>query len=81
MSSVEARITSSGQMSLPASVRHRWQTKSVVVVDRGDYIVVRPVPVDAAQALKGSLPARSPLSAEQMRAGERSSEGAGRYDR
>jgi bifunctional DNA-binding transcriptional regulator/antitoxin component of YhaV-PrlF toxin-antitoxin module len=81
MSSVEARITSSGQMSLPAPVRRRWNARSVVVVDRGDYIVVRPVPTDAVQALKGSLPARSALSAEQMRARERSSEGSSRSDR
>lgn len=81
MSSVEARITSSGQMSLPASVRRRWKANSVVVVDRGDYIVVRPLPADIAAALKGSLPGRSPLSAENMRAAERSAEGPSRYDR
>lgn len=68
-------------MSLPASVRRRWKTNSVVVVDRGDYIVVRPMPADVPVALKGSLPRRSRLSAEAMRAAERSSEGSGRRDR
>ncbi len=81
MSSVEARITSSGQMSLPAVIRRRWNTGSVVVIDRGDYIVVRPRPADVPSALEGSLPARSPLSAEQMRAAERSAEGSSRYER
>jgi len=81
VSSVQARITSSGQMSLPAGVRRRWKTSSVVVVDRGDYIVVRPMPADVPAALKGSLPARSRLSAEEMRAAERSSEGSSRRER
>lgn len=68
-------------MSLPADVRRRWKTNSVVVVDRGDYVIVRPVPADIPTALKGSLPRRSRLSAEEMRAAERSSEGSSRYDR
>lgn len=81
MSSVEARITSSGQMSLPAAVRRRWNTSSVVVIDRGDYIVVRPRPVDVPSALQGSLPPRSSMSAEQMREAERLAERSSRSAR
>jgi len=80
VSSVVAKITSSGQMSLPASVRRRWNTGSVVVVDRGDYIVVRPRPADVPSALLGSLPARDGMSAEEMREAERAAEGSSRYD-
>lgn len=81
MAAVEARITTSGQMSLPAALRRRWQTNCVVVVDKGDYIIVRPRPVDVPSALKGSLRAHSQLAAEQMRQAEREVEGSGRHDR
>ncbi len=77
----EARITSSGQMSLPISIRKRWGTRAVVVVDKGDYAIVRPLPEDVPSALKGSLPAKSGISSEQMRADERAAEGSGRHDR
>ena len=40
------KITSSGQVSIPAGVRRRWQTSKVDVEDHGDYVVVRPVPED-----------------------------------
>ncbi len=81
MAAVEARITTSGQMSLPAALRRRWQTNSVVVVDKGDYIIVRPRPADVPSALKGSLRAHGPLNADQMRQAEREAEGSSRYDR
>ncbi|MFA7265705.1 MAG: AbrB/MazE/SpoVT family DNA-binding domain-containing protein [Candidatus Nanopelagicales bacterium] len=81
MTVTEARITSSGQMSLPAALRRRWGTKSVVMVDKGDYIIVRPLPADIAAALEGSLPPANGLTTAQLRKAARESEGSGRAER
>jgi hypothetical protein len=52
------RITTGGQISLPASVRHRWGTRAVSVEDLGDHIVVRPIPDDPVAAARGALKGR-----------------------
>lgn len=49
------KITTGGQISLPATVRSRWGTKSVAVEDRGDHVVVRPLPDDPIAAARGAL--------------------------
>ena len=49
------KITAGGQISLPASVRSRWQATSVSVEDLGDYVVVRPLPDDPVAAARGAL--------------------------
>lgn len=77
MRATEARITSSGQFSLPAALRTRWQVETVLVIDRGDYAIVRPIPHDMLSALKGSLAGPGP-SSEQAREAERRAEGSGR---
>jgi bifunctional DNA-binding transcriptional regulator/antitoxin component of YhaV-PrlF toxin-antitoxin module len=56
----KATITRSGQMSIPASIRHRWETRQVLVDDRGDHFVVRPAPEDPIAAFRGSLQGRGP---------------------
>ena len=60
-----ARVTTGGQISLPAEVRRRWDTRVVALEDLGDSLVVRPLPDDpvaaARGALKGRLPATSTL--------------------
>lgn len=61
-----ATITKSGQMSVPASVRNRWKTRKVSIVDLGDKIVVSPLPDDPITALRGSLAGRG-LSSEELR--------------
>jgi bifunctional DNA-binding transcriptional regulator/antitoxin component of YhaV-PrlF toxin-antitoxin module len=48
-------ITSAGQVSLPAEVRHRWATSAVLIEDEGDRLVVRPVPTDPIEGLRGVL--------------------------
>jgi AbrB family looped-hinge helix DNA binding protein len=48
-------ITSAGQVSLPAEVRHRWGTSAVLIEDEGDRLVVRPVPADPIEGLRGIL--------------------------
>lgn len=54
MSSVTAKVTRNGQVSLPAEIRRRWGAGSVLVIDRGDYAIVRPIPEDVPSALKGA---------------------------
>ena len=49
------KITTGGQISLPASVRSRWGTKVVTVEDLGDHVVVRPLPDDPIAAARGAL--------------------------
>jgi len=59
------RITRAGQVSLPAEVRHRWQTTAVLIEDDGDRLMLRPVPADPIEGLRGVLKgkARTKISA------------------
>lgn len=50
-------ISRGGQVSIPASVRHRWRTGTVVLEDRGDHLIIRPVADDPIAAAEGSLAA------------------------
>lgn len=70
-----AKITASGQVSLPALVRRRWKTSQVVIADEGDRVVVRPLPDDPIAAACGSLKRRGPEVAK-VRAQERRAESA-----
>jgi AbrB family looped-hinge helix DNA binding protein len=60
-------ITTGGQISIPADVRHRWGTRRVIVEDRGDALVLRPLPVDPIGAAIGSLAGPGPTT-DEMRA-------------
>ena len=62
-----AAITTGGQISIPADVRHRWGTRRVIVEDRGDALVLRPLPVDPIGAAIGSLAGPGPTT-DEMRA-------------
>ena len=73
MEIVQAKVTRNGQMSLPAELRHRWATDAVLVIDRGDYAIVRPVPADPVAALRGAHAGTGP-STEQARAADRSAD-------
>jgi bifunctional DNA-binding transcriptional regulator/antitoxin component of YhaV-PrlF toxin-antitoxin module len=53
-------ISKGGQVSVPAEVRHRWRTSRVLIEDRGNAIVIRPIPDDPIGAAIGSLRGRSP---------------------
>jgi len=66
----KAKVTRNGQISLPAELRHRWQSSAVLVIDRGSYAIVRPVPDDVVTALQGTHAGQGPTS-EQARAAER----------
>ena len=49
------RITSAGQVSIPAEVRERWGASNVLILDEGDRIVLRPVPENPIEAIRGIL--------------------------
>lgn len=65
---VKAKVTRAGQMSIPAEVRRRWEAKTVSIEDRGDHIVVRPIPADPIAAFRGSLKGRVKVTSDQARA-------------
>lgn len=64
------KVSSNGQVSIPAEARSRWMAERVVVVDLGDRVVMRPMPEDAVGALVGKYRGRGP-SAMAARAAER----------
>ncbi|MGI8731154.1 MAG: AbrB/MazE/SpoVT family DNA-binding domain-containing protein [Solirubrobacteraceae bacterium] len=46
-------ITRGGQVSVPAAIRRRWGTSTVVVEDLGDALVLRPAPDDPIAGAAG----------------------------
>ena len=73
MDARRAKVTRNGQVSLPAELRHRWDADAVLVIDRGDYAIVRPIPADPLTTLRGAHAGPGP-SLEQARAAERTAE-------
>ncbi|MCU0307788.1 MAG: AbrB/MazE/SpoVT family DNA-binding domain-containing protein [Thermoleophilia bacterium] len=74
-----ARITTGGQVSIPAEVRRRWGASEVLVDDRGDHLIVRPADeADAIERARGALPGRS---SEELRRRARADESAARTRR
>lgn len=49
------RVTKGGQISIPAAIRHRWGTSTVVLDDQGGHIVIMPAPDDPIAAAEGAL--------------------------
>ena len=47
------RITSAGQLSLPAEIRRRWNVNRVRLVDHGDHVTLEPIPDDVIAATFG----------------------------
>ena len=68
------KVTTGGQISLPAEVRRRWATDSLVIEDRGDRVVVRPMPDDPVRAARGSLKVRGRATTSSARARTRKEE-------
>lgn len=62
------RITTSGQVSIPAAVRRRWGTRRVRVEDLGDYVIVRPVPDDPIAAARGAFKGLMRMTTDEARA-------------
>lgn len=61
------KVSSNGQVSIPAETRARWQTERVIVVDLGDRIVMRPYPEDPVGSLVGKYAGRGPSTDEARR--------------
>jgi AbrB family looped-hinge helix DNA binding protein len=53
--STRMKITKGGQISIPASIRHRWGTSTVALEDLGDSIILKPAPDDPIAAAEGAL--------------------------
>jgi len=75
MDGTQVKVSRNGQVSVPAAVRHRWGTSTVLIIDRGDYAIVRPVPDDPIEALRGAYASPGP-AAEAARAANRATEAA-----
>jgi bifunctional DNA-binding transcriptional regulator/antitoxin component of YhaV-PrlF toxin-antitoxin module len=71
MQAVRAKVTANGQVSLPAALRRRWGASSVLVIDRGSYVIVRPIPPDPVAELKGAHAGTGPAAEEARRAERR----------
>ena len=71
--SSESKVTKNGQISLPAELRRRWEAKSVLVMDKGNYAVVFPMPDDPIDALYGKYAGPGPTT-DEMRAENRREE-------
>jgi bifunctional DNA-binding transcriptional regulator/antitoxin component of YhaV-PrlF toxin-antitoxin module len=61
------KVSSNGQVSIPAPARARWKADRVVVVDFGDRVVLRPLPDDPVGALVGRYRDRGPTTDEIRR--------------
>lgn len=56
------KVSSNGQVSIPAEARARWNVDQVVVVDLGDRVVLRPLPAEPVSELRGKYRRRGPSS-------------------
>lgn len=74
-SSYVMKVSSNGQVSIPAEARARWRANRVVVVDLGDRVVVRPMPEDPVTSAVGKYRGRGPTT-DEARRHERIDEGA-----
>jgi bifunctional DNA-binding transcriptional regulator/antitoxin component of YhaV-PrlF toxin-antitoxin module len=55
VAAITMKLSRNGQVSLPADVRRRWGTDRVLVLDLGDYVVMRPVSTDRAENVRAVL--------------------------
>ena len=69
------KVSTNGQVSIPAEARARWNADQVVVVDLGDRVVLRPLPPDPVGELRGKYTRRGP-SSERSRRQSRSDDAA-----
>jgi AbrB family looped-hinge helix DNA binding protein len=69
------RISKGGQVSIPAPIRHRWGTSTVVLRDEGHRIVLEPAPDDPIAAAEGVFAGElAGLDVERLRRGAREDE-------
>jgi len=71
------RISKGGQVSIPASIRHRWGTSTVSLDDQGDRVVLEPAPDDPISAAEGALAAEfGRIDVRRLRGAARADESA-----
>jgi len=68
------KITSSGQVSIPAEVRRRWNVDRVRMVDHGDHITFEPIPDNIWEASRGLFENRTGITVDELKAQERRDE-------
>lgn len=56
------KVSSNGQVSIPAETRARWRAAEVVVVDLGDRVVMRPLSPEPVASLRGKYRRRGPAT-------------------
>jgi len=61
------KVSSNGQVSIPAAARARWKVDRVLVADLGDRVVVRPLPPEPVAELQGKYRGRGPSSERDRR--------------
>ena len=61
------RISQGGQVQIPAEVRRRWNTRTVLVEDGGAFLRISPVPQDPISAAAGALAGEGPGALEMLR--------------
>lgn len=77
--SYRMKLSSNGQVSIPAAVRDRWRAdetlraEEMIVMDFGDYVLVQPALVDPVATLEGKYAGLGP-STDEMRREERAEE-------
>jgi bifunctional DNA-binding transcriptional regulator/antitoxin component of YhaV-PrlF toxin-antitoxin module len=69
-----AKITSNGQISLPAEIRRRWGVGRVSIMDRGDLAIVRALPDDPIAHYRGRFKRTGDPSTDELRELEREAE-------
>lgn len=69
------RISRGGQVTVPATVRHRWETERLALEDHGDYLLLRPL-ADPIDGFVGFAAGGGGPGSEEMRAQSRAEEAA-----
>ena len=71
------KISKGGQISIPAQIRHRWATSTVMLDDQGGRIVLEPAPDDPIAAAEGALAEEfGHIDVARLRRAAREDEGA-----
>ncbi|MYD65816.1 MAG: AbrB/MazE/SpoVT family DNA-binding domain-containing protein [Chloroflexi bacterium] len=73
MDSYVMKVSSNGQVSIPAVARARWKCDRVLMVDFGEYVAMRPLSDHPLDDLQGKYAGRGP-STDEVRAEERAAE-------
>jgi bifunctional DNA-binding transcriptional regulator/antitoxin component of YhaV-PrlF toxin-antitoxin module len=68
------KVTTGGQISVPAEIRRRWATTTLTLEDLGDRIVLSPAPDDPIGAARGALAGKAGTATEELRRAARAAE-------